>query len=637
MALKNFTQFTPYTVLSGTDIFVGYRGLDEIRSDLGSITDAISGLLIVKGFTPGASIGTVKKVNFRYTITTNSPKNAVSGTDDFGFVLSYTPTQVDVYRNGAYLINSLDFLATNSTQILNLSTLNVGDIVEVVTLSATLISLVQPATGTGDVNGTSFRYTVAPGNTIQPGNSIISGLDDFGATLNFTSPNFDVFLNGSHLVRDLDYDFYSGGSSITLNDVVANGDTVDVVSLLANNILQIAPISAYSGIQRIQAGKDISISNITGTGSVTLSAKPGIRDIKVPTWTDGGHVTGWSTVQQYLSSVASSNRFTQASAFSISLIDVPGGASGDYFQPVVAPNGFLYSFPDTFTRCVKIDPYNLTITTIGVPIINNTIQGGTLAPNGKIYGSTDSHSTGGLIDPSNDTVTTFTVPTGYPRAGGSFAGTAGGVLAPNGKIYIIPANYTIIVALDPDSLTVATFGAGITGQINGVLAPNGKIYMVPQASTAAMKIDPLSNTVTTYAAVPSTGKWGGVLAPNGKIYMIPNSSSVLVVVDPSNDSVATYGVPNPGARLGGVLAPNGKIYVPPYGGSSILSVIDPETNTITTINLGVANVNKISGCIAPNGRIFFGEQGNSKATVLNLLINNNFNLNICTNPMFNKL
>ena len=98
MALKNFTQFTPQTVLSATDYLVGYRDLDEIRTDLSSPTDAISGLLISKGFTPGGTVGSVKRVGFRFTIASGNNLNAVSGFDDFGSFLLYNAGAVEVLR-----------------------------------------------------------------------------------------------------------------------------------------------------------------------------------------------------------------------------------------------------------------------------------------------------------------------------------------------------------------------------------------------------------------------------------------------------------------------------------------------------------------------------------------------------------
>ena len=634
MALKNFTQFTPQTVLSGTDNFVGYRVLDEIRSDLSSVTDAISGLLLSKGFVPGSSEGVVRKVSFRYTLTSGSSLNAVSGADDYGLVLSYTPTQVEVYRNGAYLAESLDFVANNGTQITNLSTMNVGDIVEVVALSSTRLTLVS-GFGTGDVFKINYRYSVATGNTIEPGDTLITGNDDFGFSLSFVSPNLDVYLNGSHLVRDMDYGSYGSGNSLILNDAVADGDTVEVVSVSANNLTQIVGITAYKGIQQIQAGKDFFISNITGTGNVTLSAKPGIRDIKVPDWTTGAHITNFSTLQQYLSAVVQSNRFTQASASYVEQYgSFPGGSA--YDGGVLAPNGKIYFVPCAATVGRIVDPSNNSVTTYGnfpTPPTGCAYIGGVLAPNGKIYFIPQSATIGAIVDPSNNTVTTY----------GSFPGSAaydGAIVAPNGKIYFIPQQATVGRIVDTSNNSVTTYGSfpGGGGYVGAVLAPNGKIYLAPYNATVGRFVNPSNNSVTTYGSFPAGGGYvGGVLAPNGKIYFVPYNATVGAIIDPDNNTVTTYGsFPESGAYQGGVLAPNGKIYFSPFS-ATLGRFVDPSNNTVTTYVSFPAGNGKFDGAVlAPNGKIYFVPHTATVGAVVNTLNNNNFNINVCTNPFFNK-
>ena len=167
MALKNFSQFTPQTVLSATDYVVGYRSTDEIRTDLDSLTVAISGLLISKGFTPGGSLGTVKRVNYRYTIDAGENLNAVSGADDYGLYLTYTPGQLDVYRNGSHLVDGQDFVASNSTQVVGLSTMSPGDVIDIVTLSAAGITF--SLSGTGSIFTNHYRYTVPVGSVTNGG------------------------------------------------------------------------------------------------------------------------------------------------------------------------------------------------------------------------------------------------------------------------------------------------------------------------------------------------------------------------------------------------------------------------------------------------------------------------------------
>ena len=637
MALKNFTQFTPYTVLSSTDNFVGYRVLDEFRTDFNSLTDAISGLLISKGFTPGSSVGIVRRVSFRYTIGSGNNLNAVSGADDFGFTLSYKPTQIEVYRNGAHLAENLDFIASNGTQVTNLSTFSLGDILEVVALSSTVLTNYVASSGSGSVISPSFRYSVSPSNTITPGAFVIAGADDFGSVLSFVVPNFEVYLNGSHLVKDMDYGTYASGSSITLGDSVADGDIVDIVSLSANNISEIASITTYIGIQKIQAGKDIIISNFTGTGNVTLSAKPGIRDIKVPDWTRGAHVTNSSTLLQYLSAVAQSNRFTQASA---SYVEEYGSFPGTtaYQGGVLAPNGKVYFTPNTAAVGRIVDPSNNTVTTYGSFPGSNAYAGGVLVPNGKIYFAPHNSTVGRFVDPSNNSVTTY----------GTFPGSAayeGAVLASNGKIYFVPSYATQGAIVDPSSnggTSVQFYGSfpGVDAYSTGVLAPNGKIYFVPDDATVGAIVDPTNNSVTTYGSFPGSNAYeGGVLAPNGKIYFVPQSAIVGAVVDPSSNggtSVQFYGsFPGGVAYSGGVLAPNGKIYFAPVN-ATVGRIVDPSNNTVTTYGSFPGSGAYYGGVLAPNGKIYFAPGNATVGTALCLLLNNNWNLNVCTNPFFNK-
>jgi streptogramin lyase len=636
MALKNFTQFTPYTVLSSTDNFVGYRVLDEFRTDFNSLTDAISGLLISKGFTPGSSVGIVRRVSFRYTIGSGNNLNAVSGADDFGFTLSYKPTQIEVYRNGAHLAENLDFIASNGTQVTNLSTFSLGDIVEVVALSSTLLTNYAIASGSGIVTSPLFRYSVSPSNTITPGAFVIAGADDFGSVLSFVVPNLEVYLNGSHLVKDMDYGTYASGSSITLGDSVADGDIVEIVSLSANNISEIASITTYIGIQKIQAGKDIIISNFSGTGNVTVSAKPGIRDIKVPDWTTGAHVTNSSTLLQYLSAVAQSNRFTQASAVYVEQYgSFPGGSA--YDGGVLAPNGKIYFVPCTATVGRIVDPSDNSVTTYGnfpTPPTGCAYIGGVLAPNGKIYFCPQSATIGAIVDPANNTVTTYG---SFPGSGATYDGA---IVAPNGKIYFIPQQATVGRIVDTSNNSVTTYGSfpGGGSYVGAVLAPNGKIYLAPYNATIGRFVDPSDNSVTTYGSFPAGGGYvGGVLAPNGKIYFVPYNATVGRFVDPSNNSVTTYGsFPESGAYQGGVLAPNGKIYFSPFG-ATLGRFVDPTNNTVTTYGSFLGSAAGYDGAVlAPNGKIYFVPHTATVGRVANTLNNNNFNLNVCTNPFFNK-
>lgn len=327
MALKNFTQFTPQTVLSATDFVVGYRALDEIRTDLDSLTVAISGLLIQKGFTPGGSLGSVRRVSYRYTIGTGSPVNAVSGADDFGLTLTYTPGQIEVYRNGAHLIEGLDFLASNSTQVRNLSTLNVGDSVEIVALSATGVTVNQTLTGSGIVLQTNYRYTVP--TSLTNGAVTVTGPDDFGSSLRYAAPNIDVYLNGSHLVNS--YDFTAtDGFNITLNEPVATGDVVDIQTLSSVGVGAVFGLSAFAGVSRIVAQNGVATSSTGGLGVVTLSADIQGRTLKSP-------LVAGDEVMIY-DSVAKDNKKTTIAA--LTSLALGGGVGAKLFRADVGnPTG----------------------------------------------------------------------------------------------------------------------------------------------------------------------------------------------------------------------------------------------------------------------------------------------------------
>ena len=635
MALKNFTQFTPQTVLSATDYLVGYRSLDEIRTNLDSLTDAISGLLVSKGFTPGGTVGSVKRLGYRYTITSGNSLNAVSGADDYGSILSYNPGATEVYRNGSHLIGSLDYIASNGTQITNLSTMNLGDVVEVSTLSGIPVTYLPIISGGGNAFIASFRYTVNTGNTIVPNATLVSGADDYGMVLNFIAPNLEVYLNGSRLTRDFDFGLYSSGSSFTLNDPVTGGDVLDVITLSGYNLTTTTGITAYSNITNVNRGKNILVSQSSGV--VTISAKSDIcseislDDIPVPGWTDAQHISRFSLLQDYLSAVATTNTSPTSASYVEQYGTFPGSAS--HAGGVLAPNGKIYFVPYVSTLGRIVDPSNNSVTTYAAAPLGGigTFFSGVLAPNGKIYFAPFGATVGSFVDPTNNTVTTY----GSFPVGGDYQGS---VLAPNGKIYFVPSGTSIGRFVDPSNNSVTTYGNFSGTYLGGVVAPNGKIYFTPFGATVGAIVDPSNNSVTTYGGFPGNNSYhGAVLSTNGLIYLITHNGTLGRYIDPSNNTVTTYGnfLGNAG-YIGGVLAPNGKIYYVPYN-ATVGLIVDPTTNTLTTYGSFPGSNAYEGGVVAPNGKIYFVPRDATVGAVVNTLNNNNWNLNVCTNPFFNKM
>ena len=642
MALKNFTQFTPQTVLSATDYLVGYRNLDEIRSDLDSMSLAVSGILISKGFLPGFVVGSVKRSSYKYTIGTNSPVNAVSGADDFGLTLTYTPGQVEVYRNGAHLANSLDYLAVNSTQITNLSTLNLGDIVEVVGLSGTGVTVTNTLTGfIGNLVQYNYRYTVAPGNTITPGSTVITGAGDFGTSLYFNTDSFQVYLNGSHLVRDLDYSSYNTGTSLTLGMAVANGDTVEVVSLSSCRSTQLSGVSAFAGIGKLQSGNRVGLLPTTGTGVVTISARTSISDFNASDWTNGSHISQWSNLSEYLSAVVESNKRIPGTDAYVQYVAKPGSVL--YQGAIYHPNEKIY-MPGGSTWMTILDPEAGTVTTVaftGGPYTGGVgfAESMVLAPNGKIY----CVDNGPILafDPSNNTSTTF----------GNFSSDyEGGVLAPNGKIYFIPDGVTAVLRVDPSNNTWTTLGNMLIGGNQnyqaGTLAPNGKIYLSPANKSTIAIIDPATDTITekTYANLVgnlSYGSYGGKLGPDGKIYMFSNRTTVShAILDPVNETVTTINVFPPANNwtVNQILHPNGKFYSAPFQQTYGL-LFDPETRTHTTFFAvaGLASLAYQGTVRTKTGKIVLTPYNSSNFAIITVNSNNGWDINVATNPFFNKL
>lgn len=416
-------------------------------------------------------------------------------------------------------------------------------------------------------------------------------------------------------------------------------------------------VAAANKIQQVGSdrllGRDIRSS---GTGN-TQQVQPWY-DVQVPDWTTGAHITNWSTLQYYLSSVAQTNRLVPASANFISFFgSMPngGGASQVNGGVVLHPNGNIYVVPnDTDAPNTIINPVNLTTTTyaiVGGPVNKRAYYGGALAPNGKIYIAPLQDTVFRYIDPTTNTIPAYATVTGL-LGGGISNAFMGSVLAPNGKIYFVPNESSLCYCVDPSNNSLQSFGtfAPITVGSNnaaqtGVLAPNGKIYTIPGTTSRMYVIDPSNNTVSSLATFfPSSvagdnTSQGGVLGIDGKIYFGWSGGRQVFVVDPINNNVETFGTFTE-TYISGVLAPDGRIYLSPSNSANI-SVIDPESKTVTkipqtivsTANFNAYWINTPNRMIISNAGYLIGT---NQSTAVDKLFNVQWNINVCTNPMFNN-
>jgi len=412
--------------------------------------------------------------------------------------------------------------------------------------------------------------------------------------------------------------------------------------------------SGVSNLNFDRSGPLTRIASNASTGVVTLSAVPSLTDLQAADWTDGSNISNWGTLQSYLSAVAYSNRNISASALSWEYFgSFPGTANID--GGVLHPNGKIYcnvtnSGLANWSIMRVIDPNTNTVSTFNAAgqgsIAFGSSSAPVVAPNGRIFFVPHDRTFCMYFDPSTNTFSTFA---GFDAGAGNSSLMNGGVLAPNGKIYFAPHNDTVFRFLDPDALTINAY-ATITGNTpsnhyyGAVLAPNGKIYFVPSHTSLFRVVDPSTNTVQVIGTITGSTNdnySGGVLHPNGKIYIIPYNNSVLRIIDPATDTVTAVATYSDAALSGGwdgaVVHPNGKIY--PAASNYLFAYIDPDTYALVTLNAPRpvsydSYHNGGKGIIAPNGKMYLLPFNNTQALALTIPTNNNFNLNVCTNPMF---
>ena len=130
------------TPADSDDVFVFVNGVLQHTSTyslsgstitLDSAPDSSSTIDIRSHLIHSTSISLRDFQNYIYTLS--STLDSVSGADSGGNTLTYDADKVDVYVNGARLVNGKDYTAGNGTQIVFDSALHAGNIIEVVSHS----------------------------------------------------------------------------------------------------------------------------------------------------------------------------------------------------------------------------------------------------------------------------------------------------------------------------------------------------------------------------------------------------------------------------------------------------------------------------------------------------------------------
>lgn len=158
----------------------------------------------------------ISVTSFVYTSPANDSE--FSGVDDNGLTLSYAPNKIDVFLNGIYLNNTVDYIATSGSSVV---LVNAPDSDDVLTVKRYLG--VENTSNT--INVSSFTYT-SPAN-----DSDFSGLDDTGSTLAYEANKIHVYLNGILLTDTADYTA-TDGSTVSLVNAPDSDDVLTVIKYL---------------------------------------------------------------------------------------------------------------------------------------------------------------------------------------------------------------------------------------------------------------------------------------------------------------------------------------------------------------------------------------------------------------------
>ena len=227
-----------YTATNGTSVVLD----DGAKS---------SDYLEIVSWTSGVTSGLITGIsNYEFTATAN--QTVLSGADENGVTLSYTPGKVLVFLNGVLMDNrsGTDYTETNASTITFSSGLQVNDTVIVKSYS-------------GSAPFTRFQFDITASSTSQ-----ISGNDANGVALSVIPKYTEVFVNGVLVKKGQ----WNSGSGTTINFEEALTDPNYVIDVIdygfvtpeVNLFLDTVP---FLGGNLDTNGKDIISS---GTDAVTL-------------------------------------------------------------------------------------------------------------------------------------------------------------------------------------------------------------------------------------------------------------------------------------------------------------------------------------------------------------------------------
>ena len=162
----------------------------------------------------------------RWQKTTTAAQTSLSGNDDYGDPLIYTPGYEQLYLNGVLLARDVDYTATNGTTITGLAPLTAGHIIEVIAYNNINVGNTYTQAQIDSKVANTFERWV---DTLSASATVLSGLDDNSNTLSYTPGLEQVYVNGILLLPS-EYTATSG-SSIVLSEAAVASDVIQVYAL----------------------------------------------------------------------------------------------------------------------------------------------------------------------------------------------------------------------------------------------------------------------------------------------------------------------------------------------------------------------------------------------------------------------
>jgi hypothetical protein len=153
-------------------------------------------------------------------------ETSLSGNDDNGESLIYTPGFEQVFLNGVLLARDADYTATTGTTITGLSALTAGYIVEVIAYNNINVGNTYTQGQIDNKIANTFTRWV---ETLSASATVLSGLDDNSNTLSYTPGLEQVYVNGILLLPS-EYTATSG-SSVVLSEAAVSGDVIQIYTL----------------------------------------------------------------------------------------------------------------------------------------------------------------------------------------------------------------------------------------------------------------------------------------------------------------------------------------------------------------------------------------------------------------------